>query len=63
MNTTVRGEHAVVSEKMSTSDAYKFPIIGSIVLFSLYAVCLLPMHAAANRPISLSICLQCPLAG
>lgn len=27
-----------VSEKMSTSDAYKFPFIGSAVLFSLYAV-------------------------
>jgi len=34
----IKGEHAVVSEKMSTSDAYKFPLIGSVVLFSLYAM-------------------------
>jgi len=34
----MKGEHAVVSEKMTTKDAYRFPLVGSAVLFSLYLV-------------------------
>jgi len=37
-NTTLKGDDMVVAEQMKTKDAYMFPVIGSVVLFSLYLV-------------------------
>lgn len=37
MKTIVKGSDATLTEQMTTSDAYKFPLIGSAVLFTLYA--------------------------